>query len=109
MTTKLNINLFRIPIRLTMDDVSAFITRRFSGDCNWLSGNCYYFAVILKTRFPEGIIWYDVFYGHFYFQFGEKFYDWEGEVIPKGKLVEWDAFKEYDSSQRERIVRDCIM
>ena len=35
------------------EQILAFIKRRFSQDCNWIDGNCYYFATILKTRFPE--------------------------------------------------------
>ena len=36
--------------------VLKFIKRRFPVDCNWLSGNCYYFAQILMARFPEAKI-----------------------------------------------------
>lgn len=39
-----------------MNKIEEFINRRFPNDCNWLSGNCYYFAIILKDRFPEGNI-----------------------------------------------------
>lgn len=92
-----------------MDEVLDFINRRFKKDCYWINGNCYYFAIILKDRFPEGKIYYDVIDGHFIFQYKDKYYDWVGIVETNGCLVEWDKFDEYDSLQKEIIVRDCIM
>lgn len=92
-----------------MDEVLDFIKRRFPDDCNWLNGNCYYFAQILKIRFPHGIIFYDVINGHFIFQYNSKYYDLPGEIHPDGHLVEWDKFDRYDSLQKQRIIRDCVM
>ena len=92
-----------------MDEVIEFIHRRFKSDCNWISGNCYYFAIILKDRFPEGTIFYDVIYGHFVFLYKDRYYDWTGNVTPKGFLVPWDQFEEYDYLQKKRIITDCIM
>lgn len=97
-----------------MDEVEEFIRRRFPDDCRWLTGNCYYFAVILKDRFPEGEIYYDVIDGHFLFKLGIGFYDYEGhayyDAYPTNKdFVPWDKFDEYDPIQKEVIVRDCIM
>ena len=91
------------------DEVLEFINRRFKKDCNWLDGNCYYFAVILKERFPSGRIWYDVIWKHFVFQYQGQFYDWTGVVMPDTTLVEWDKFDKYDSLERERVIRDCVM
>lgn len=92
-----------------MDEIIEFINRRFKTDCNWISGNCYYFAEILKARFPEGVIFYDVIIGHFVFLYKGKYYDWTGEMIPEGHIVPWDKFEEYDCLQKERIITDCIM
>ena len=91
------------------DKVLEFIKRRFEKDCNWVNGNCYYFAIILKDRFSKGKIYYDVIYGHFIFLYGEKYYDWHGVVKPKGRLVEWDKFDEYDHLQKNIVIRDCIL
>lgn len=92
-----------------MNEILEFIKRRFSTDCNWTTGNCYYFAVILLSRFPTGVIYYDVIYGHFVFKYKNHYYDWTGEIVPKGYLVEWDKFEEYDLLQKQTIVRDCLM
>lgn len=91
--------------------VLNFIKRRFITNCNWLTGNCYYFALILKDRFPEGEIYYDVIIGHFVFRLNGINYDWSG-VIPemeKHYYVKWETFNEYDRLEKERIVRDCIL
>lgn len=91
-----------------MDEVLEFIKRRFQNNCNWLNGNCYYFSIILKARFPQGIILYDAINGHFIFQYKLKYYDWSGEIHPDGCLVEWDKFETYDALQKQRIINDCI-
>lgn len=92
------------------DKVIEFIRRRFKDDCKWTDGNCYYFAVILKDRFPEGKIHYDVINGHFIFERQYQYYDWTGIAnIPHHWLIRWDEFDKYDSLLKDRIVRDCIL
>ena len=92
-----------------MSEIIEFIKRRFPTDCNWLDGNCFYFSVILLSRFPEGLIYYDVIYGHFVFKYEDHYYDWNGKIEPKGYLVEWNKFDEYDILQKKIIIRDCIL
>lgn len=91
------------------DEVLEFIRRRF-GKCEeiWTDGNCYYFAVILKDRFPQGELFYDVIYGHFVVLIGTNFYDCKGKRRKKGKLIRWDDFEKYDALRYQRIIRDCI-
>lgn len=89
-------------------EILNFIKRRFSDNCNWLNGNCYYFALILLFRFPKGKIYYDVINGHFIYGIDDMFFDWSGEIKPDGHLVEWNKFQEYDQLQYEIVVRDCI-
>lgn len=90
------------------DQVIDFIQRRFPEDSNWLDGNCYFFALILKNRF-NGTILYDVIFGHFVTRVDDKLYDWSGVVTdPESSYVEWDKFDEYDKLQKESIIRGCI-
>lgn len=91
------------------NEVLGFIQRRFKKDCNWVDGNCYYFAIILKDRFPEGKIFYDVILGHFVFKYQDKLYDWKGIHNSEGFLVDWENFDEYDSVLKKRIIRDCVL
>ena len=113
--------LYNQPI---MADVIEFIQRRFptaKDDSQWVSGNCFYFASMLKSRFPQGFIVYDVIDGHFLFLYhsmlvdavhheylSEKFVPSETNFMVKSSIVVWDFFKNYDSIQYERIIRDCI-
>lgn len=90
-------------------NILSFIKRRFSVDNHWIDGNCYYFAIILNDRFPGGTIFYDVTYGHFVYFYNNEYYDWTGCISPKGKLIKWSEFADYDFAQRERIVRFCIL
>lgn len=91
------------------DEVLEFIHRRFPIDSHFLDGNCYYFAQCLLLRFVDGEVLYDVIYGHFVFKYQDKYYDWSGQIEPQGYLVSWDKFDEYDSLQKQVIIRDCIM
>ena len=92
-----------------MNEILEFIKRRFPVDCNWTTGNCYYFAIILLSRFPEGAVYYDVINGHFIFKCDDHYYDWTGIIEPDGYLVEWNKFDEYDSLLKQRIMRDCLL
>lgn len=93
-----------------MNEVLEFIERRFKKDCDWVDGNCYYFAIILKDRFPEGKIFYDAVLGHFVFWHDNHYYDWVGIFNPMNldDLIEWDKLGEYDSTWKYRIIRDCV-
>ena len=90
------------------DKVLEFIQRRFSEDCNWTDGNCYFFALILADVF-DGDIWYECIAGHFVCMIGGMFYDWSGvhDKQTDEFYVRWNEFKQYDSLRYERIIRDC--
>lgn len=89
--------------------VLGFIKRRFPVDCNWLSGNCYYFAQILMARFPEAKLYYMPVVGHFIVKIGTTYYDWAGIVtIGNDVIVEWDCMYEYDENVKRHVIRDCI-
>ena len=91
----------------TKDHILKFISR-FKEDCNWTTGNCYWFAIILKERFPGAEIFYDVIQGHFITKIGDSFWDWTGENFPY-KPIPWESFDKYDHIQKQCIVRDCIL
>ena len=92
-----------------MKEILEFIHRRFPIDSHFLDMNCYYFALILKDRFPQGEIFYDVIYGHFMFLCEGDYYDWTGCIKPKGTLIKWDEFEKYDSLQKQIVIRDCLL
>lgn len=93
-----------------MTDVEEFIKRRFKCDCNWLCGNCYYFAIILKNRFPDGCLVYDYINGHFMFKLNGMFFDYTGKITPEMSYIEeWESFKLNNPNRADRIIRDCIM
>lgn len=96
--------------------VIEFIRRRFKDDCKWSTGNCYYFALILKERFcnydPE--IYYDVVEGHFLCKIENVFYDWNGianytDEYTSKYIKRWSTYHNEDIIHWERIVRDVIM
>ena len=64
---------------------------------------------LLKDRFDDGEIFYDVMDGHFIFCHNGTFYDWSGKINPTNYLVNWNHFDEYDNLQKERIIKDCIL
>lgn len=92
-----------------MNCVEEFIKRRFPTDCNWTTGNCYYFAIILKERF-NGTVYYDPIEGHFLCEINSNFYDYTGKVdLDPTTLYNWNCYKEQDELNYQHIVRDCCM
>ena len=92
-----------------MNCVEEFIKRRFITDCNWTTGNCYYFAIILKDRF-NGALYYDPIEGHFLCKIDSNYYDYTGKVeIDESILYNWACYKEQDKLNYQHIVRDCCM
>lgn len=91
------------------NQIIDFISRRFPKDCDWLNGNCYHFATILKDVFG-GELYYDVLLGHFYLCKNDIFYDYNGShIINTPYLIKWSEFKYYDKHQYDRIYRDCVL
>ena len=95
--------------KIRHDMILSFIADNFTVDCHWLDGNCYYFAVILNTRFAESTIVYDVVNNHFSVRFADdRFYDWSGEIKVKTWVV-WEDYILADLAHSSRIIRDCIV
>lgn len=91
----------------SQNEILKFIKKRFPYDCNWLSGNCYYFALILHNRFSNSEIYYDDIKGHFITKIQEQFYDWTGLVKPK-HVIKWTGYKKVDRLHYNRIKRDVL-
>ena len=97
-------------------EVIEFIDRRFKIDCNWKTGNCYYFALILYDRFREYSpeMYYDTVDGHFLCRINNVFYDWGGAVAFSDEYVskyikKWSDLCKDDPIWGNRIVRDVIL
>lgn len=92
-----------------MNEQVIEFARRF-GNVDWNNGNCYYFAVMLRTRF-NGSVFYDTIAGHFVCRIYDKFYDSNGEYTPcnPNAVILWRNFREYDKLQYIRIVNGCIL
>lgn len=74
----------------------------------FLHGYCYWFAIILESRFG-GNICYEPIDNHFFTLIEDKYYDISGEVSPLGKTIwAWEIYKMFDKLESERIERDCI-
>ena len=94
---------------INKNEVEEFINRRFTVDCNWTTGNCYWFAKILADRF-----WLKIYYlpieGHFVAGDGQLFFDFNGEYIVKDEpILNFDELETFDKLQYDRLVRDCIV
>ena len=91
------------------EQISAFIKKRFEKNSDWTNGNCYYFSVILKTRFPELDIYYLPIAGRFITGQNETFYDWTGEIDLAETPLKFDLIQTSDPVFYAQIVRDHIM
>ena len=93
------------------DEIVEFIQRRFPFDCNWLNGNCYYFAQILDSRFMGDIV-YDPIDGHFLFLHNNNYYDWSGRrEYSKDRVkqfIDWNTYFFKDRLHYNRLWRDCV-
>jgi hypothetical protein len=103
------------------NEILEFIHRRFPQDCHWLDGNCFWFALILKKRFPNVEIFYFPIQGHFVV--GLKtvkntlqnlnteiiYFDWTGIVIPEEEPWPLSQIEEEDDLLYSHLIRDCFM
>lgn len=94
--------------------INDFIKRRFPIDCNWMDGNCYWFAQILANAFPEyePIICYWPKEGHFtccFWKLNKAHFDYSGEVTELDNFFSLDAIAELDPEWYQRLRRDCII
>lgn len=71
------------------------------------SGNCYYFAVILRDRF-NGQIYYLPSANHFVCKVNNNYYDIEGEAHMNEQPFQWLKYRILYPTLSEKIIRDCI-
>jgi hypothetical protein len=75
-------------------------------------GFSYYFALILKSRFEEGLLFYESFQNIFLFYIDEELYDVNGKCTEKYKyskyLYKWDPENPNDDLDYQTIIRECI-
>lgn len=90
-------------------EVLEFIKRRFKKDCDWTEGNCYYFAVILHSRFPYSTIMYDPLEGHFVCKIFDVLYDYNGVYESEEHVLSLSDIAQQDKLWYKRLVRDCVM
>lgn len=97
-----------------MNEIEEFIHRRFPKAENWMTGNCFWFAEILKKRFPKLHICYLPVEGHFITMLVKKsekpeYYDQRGRIEPQEipMLLSW--IKTKDPAWYSRLIRDCWM
>lgn len=89
--------------------ILEFINRRFAADCDWTNGNCYWFAIILKTRFPELNIYYLSKKGHFIVGYLGNYFDWTGKVELDEFPILFSEIEHFDPLWYEHLVRDCFL
>lgn len=93
------------------DEVLKFINRFKGCEDVFLNGCCYWFAWILLARFPGRIMYLPVL-SHFVIEISERLYDITGDVTERYRaeaVVPWDRMDAYDSSVKDRVVRDIIL
>jgi hypothetical protein len=78
-----------------------------------MNGNCYWFALILKERFPQKLnIYYISDTGHFVGYDGKSnyYYDWEGShLVDDTELISLDMILCQDPKWFSRLMNDCKM
>ena len=93
-------------------EVEDFIRRRWRGtEARWDDGNCYWFAVILCSRFSELKIYYIPVPGHFVAGDGTNFFDIYGLIDKRnyGDIIPLATIKTKEKNWYSRLYRDCIL
>lgn len=95
-----------------IEEILDFISRRWEGYCNWLDGNCLWFAYILQKRFPQLQIYYLPIEGHFVCGLPREnktiFFDWRGAIVVEEEPWLFENIKQEDPLYYQRLIRDCF-
>lgn len=90
--------------------ILEFINRRFPTNCSWLTGNCYFMALILNDVFDLPIYYLPVD-GHFavYNKDSGNFFDWTGVVnlVENESPILFTLLEQNDPTWYSRIVNNC--
>lgn len=100
-------------IKKFIKDFKNFGTGKEIIDC-FSNGYCYWFAYILKTRFPNGKIYYVPVDNHFIFSYENSLFDITGDcsVNYLDKLIyswEYYQYQESGSNHLNKLKNDCIL
>ena len=90
-------------------EVLNFMKRRFSKDCDWTNGNCFWFASILNARFKFLSIYYLPVTGHFVAGALGTYFDWTGKIEINEPAYLLNELCENDNEWGRRLLRDCIL
>lgn len=73
------------------------------------NGLCYWFAFLLKGRFPDGEIMYDEVANHFGCAIAGRVYDITGDITDSYSWESWGDYHLREPLNGARIVRDCVL
>ena len=95
------------------DEILDFISRRFADTaCNWIDGNCFWFARILQVQFGNQSWLKEIYYhpieGHFTFFNGVAHYDYNGIYETEGPYYSMALILSTDIELYKRLLRDCV-
>lgn len=88
--------------RFTSGAQKAAVEKCFTGGC------CFWFAHILVSRFPQGVLAYDQAMNHFGCMVDKRVYDITGDVTDQYVWAPWVTIQMNDPALAKRIERDCI-
>lgn len=86
-------------------EIAKFIKERFPVDCDWNGKNSYYFAVMLKEKFPAGKILYNLRTKAFCFC-NEGIYTYSGK---SNENYSRKDFLEYDEYSQKKGIKNKFM
>lgn len=89
-------------------EILDFINRRWKKDADWCNGNCYYFSLILRHRFPYLENFYCPIKGHFVVGFDGMFFDWTGRALLDEAPIPVSQIETEDPLLYARLLRDCM-
>ena len=70
------------------------------------NGCCYWFSLLLHSRFKGSIIMYDPIENHFVTKIEDRLYDVTGDVTGKYNVIDWETYD--DDIHKKRIISQCI-